>query len=153
MEARGLSPTRGLEEKLRAEDVRPREETGIDHSEAVVGLRREVDDDVDLVLAQHVLDDIEVGNVRLDERNALLGAVEIGPVPRVCQEVERDERVAGMPLEPVVHEVRADEAGRAGDEDPHGVSLVVLVALAPSVALPAGPDGSADLFPLALKRL
>ena len=55
-------------------------------------------------------------------------AVEVRPVAGVRQEVERDDRVVGVPLEPVVDEVGADEAGRAGDEDPHGVSLVVYLA-------------------------
>jgi hypothetical protein len=43
------------------------------------------------VLAQHVLDDVHVGDVGLDERNALLGAVEIGSVSGVRQEVERND--------------------------------------------------------------
>ena len=41
------------------------------------------------------------------------------PVPRVRQQVVDDDMVVGMPLEPVVHEVRADEAGAAGDEESH----------------------------------
>ena len=63
--------------------------------------------------------------------------VEVGPVAGVRQEVERDDRVVGMPLEPVVHEVGTDEAGRAGDEDPHGVSLVVIARRGPSSCRPS----------------
>ena len=93
----------------------------VDDREAVVRLGGEVDHVVDLVLAQDVLDDVEVGDVRLDE-GSILDPVEIRAVARVRQEVEGDDRVVGMPLEPVVHEVGADEAGRARDEDPHARS-------------------------------
>ena len=147
MEALDAGSARRLEQHLRAEDVRAEEPAGIDDGQAVVRFGGEVDDGVDLVLADHVLDDVQIGDVRLDERD--VGPVEIGPVPGVRQEVERDDGVVGMTLEPVVHEVGADEAGRAGDEDPHGLSLIVIVV----AALPAGPSGAADLPPLTLERL
>ena len=118
-----LDLARRLEQELRAEDIRARR-TARDRSTA----RLLCDSAAKLTTTSiscsrsDVLDDVQVGDVRLDERNALLGAVEVRPVSRVGQEVERDDRVVGMPLEPVVDEVRADEAGRAGDEDPHGVT-------------------------------
>ena len=40
-------------------------------------------------------------------------------VAGVGEQVERDDVVVRMALEPVADEVRADEAGRAGDEEPH----------------------------------
>ncbi len=119
MKALDLDLAGSLQKQLRAEDVRAGEEARIDDGETVVRLGREVDDDLDLVLAQDVLDDVEVGDVGLDERN--VGAFEIRPVSGVGQKVERDDAVVRVPLEPVVDEVRADEAGRAGDEDSHGV--------------------------------
>ena len=42
---------------------------------------------------------------------------------RVREEVERDDGVVGMRADPVAHEVRADEAGGAGDEKVHAASL------------------------------
>ena len=139
MEALDLGLARGLEQELRAEDVRAREQARIDDREAVVRLGREVDDDVDLMLEQDVLDEVDIGDVRLDERNPLLRALEVGAVACVGQEVERDDRVVGMPLEPVVDEVGADEPGRAGDEDPHG-GIVRVTPRRPGV----GPDRYRD---------
>ena len=120
VETPGLGLARRLEQQLRAEDVRAREQAWIDDGEAVVRLGREVDDDVDRVLEEHVLDQVDVRDVRLDERDALLRALEVRAVSGVRQKVERDDRVVRVPLEPVVHEVGADEPGRAGDEDLHG---------------------------------
>src|SRR5205823_7960423 len=80
----------------------------------------EVDDDVDLVLAEDVLDDVEVRDVGLDERHAIVDRLEVRSVARVRQEVERDDAVVGMTFGPVMDEVRADEAGSSGDEDAHG---------------------------------
>jgi len=79
-----------LNNGVKREDVRPGEEPWVHNGQAVVRLGREVDDRVDLVLAQDVLDDVQVGDVRLDERNLPLRAFEVRPVAGVCQEVERD---------------------------------------------------------------
>ena len=108
-----------LQKQLRPEHVRAGEEARIDDGQTVVRLGGEVDDDLDLVLAEDVFDDVEIGDVGLDERN--VGAFEIRPVSGVGQKVERDDAVVRVLPEPVVDEVRPDETGRAGDEDPHGV--------------------------------
>ena len=77
----------------------------------------EVDDDVDLLLRQHALDELEVADVALDE--AHVEPIEVAPVAGVGEQVERHDVVVGVLLEPVADEVRADEAGGAGDEQPH----------------------------------
>ena len=51
----------------------------------------------------------------LHERRSAVSAREVLAVTRVGQEVVGDDVVVGMLLEPEVDEVRADEAGRAGD--------------------------------------
>ena len=83
-------------------------------------LGREVDDDVDALLREHALDELEVADVALDEPH--VEPVEVAPVAGVGEQVERDDVVVGMALEPAADEVRADEAGRAGDEEPHPAS-------------------------------
>ena len=60
-------------------------------------------------------------DVTLDEPH--VEPVEVAPVAGVREQVERDHVVRRTALQPVAHEVRADEAGRAGDEEPHTVSL------------------------------
>ena len=49
----------------------------------------------------------------------LLDLGEVRAVARIGEEVERDHLVFRVQLEPVVDEVRADETGRAGHENPH----------------------------------
>ena len=82
-------------------------------------LGREVDDDLDVVLAQRRLRELAIADVTLDEDDPLLDRREALAVPRVREQVVDDDVVVGMPLEPVVHEVRADEPGSAGDEEAH----------------------------------
>ena len=57
----------------------------------------------------------EVCDVAVHERRSAVSAREVLAVTRVGQEVVGDDVVVGMLLEPEVDEVRADEAGRAGD--------------------------------------
>ena len=119
VEALDAGRTRRVEERLRSEDVRAEEARRVDDCERVVRLRREVDDDVDLVLPQGRLGELAVADVALDEDDPLLDGREALAVPRVREQVVDDNVVVGMPLEPVVDEVRADEAGSAGDEEAH----------------------------------
>ncbi len=100
---------------MRTEDVGPREEAGIDDGQAVVRFGCEVDDDVDVVLTQGLLGELEICDVALHERRPVLRPREVLAVARVGQEVVGDDVVVGIFLEPEVDEVRADEAGRAGD--------------------------------------
>src|SRR5205814_9237884 len=106
---------RSFEQRLRAEDVRAEEAAGVDHREAVVRLGGEVDDDLDPLLAEQALDKLAVADVPLNE--AHVQSVEVARVARVREEVERDDVVVRMPPEPPVDEVRADEAGGAGDKE------------------------------------
>ena len=151
MKALDLDLAGSLQKQLRAEHVRAGEEARIDDGQTVVRLGGEVDDDLDLVLAEDVFDDVEIGDVGLDERN--VGAFEIRPVSGVGQKVERDDAVVRVLPEPVVDEVRPDETGRAGDEDPHGV----IVRGAPTSSffplLLAEPARLVDLLSVSLQLL
>ena len=82
-----------------------------------MGLGSKVDDDLDLLVAQRAFGEIAVADVSLDEDDPLLDVGEARAVSGVRQQVVDDDVVVGVPLEPVVHEVRADEPGAAGDED------------------------------------
>ena len=93
MEALDSVTPRRLEQQLRADDVRASEEARIDDGEAVVRLRGEVDDDVDLVLGERALRKIEVGDVALDERH-VFGHVLADAGVR--EQVVADDVIAGM---------------------------------------------------------
>ena len=121
MEPLDAATARRLEQELCSDDVRASEEARVDHGEAVVRLGGEVDDHVDLVLAERALREIEVGDVALDERH-VFGHVLADT--RVRQQVVADDVIGGMPFAPVAHEVRADEPGRARHEQTHEASLV-----------------------------
>ncbi len=82
-------------------------------------LGREVDDDVDRVVAQSRLGQRAIADVAFDEVDPLLDRGQALPVAGVREQVVDDDMVVGMPFEPVVDEVRADEAGAAGDEESH----------------------------------
>jgi hypothetical protein len=84
-----------------------------------VRLCREVDDDLDRVLAQRRLGQLAVADVPLDERDSLLDRGEAGPIARVGEQVVDDDVIVRVPLEQVVDEVRADEARSAGHEEAH----------------------------------
>src|SRR5581483_8449641 len=115
VEAGDAVAARGLEQRLRAEDVRPEEAARVEDGEAVVRLGGEVDDDLDLLLGEQPLAQLEVADVALDEAN--VEPVEVAPVAGVREQVEDDDAIAGLPLEVAPDEVRADEAGGAGDEE------------------------------------
>ena len=110
---------RGFEQGLGAEDVGAEEATRIDDGEAVVRLGSEVDDRVELLLAQHALGELAVADVSFDEDDPVVHVLEACSVARVGEQVEDDDVIVRVPLEPVADEVRADEPGAAGDEDPH----------------------------------
>src|SRR2546425_11867514 len=54
-----------LEQRLGSQDIRMEEAAGIEHGEAVVRFGCEVDDDVQLMLAQGGLDESQIGDVAL----------------------------------------------------------------------------------------
>src|SRR5581483_8943389 len=119
-----LSASSRLQQRLRAEGVRPEEQARIDDGEAVVRLGREVDDDLDALRLQQPLAPLEVPDVSFDEDNPVLDPGERPAIAGVRQQVEDDEVVVRVPLEPVMDEVRADEARPACDEKSHrGMTL------------------------------
>jgi hypothetical protein len=99
-----------------------------------VALGGEVDDCPYLVLGQEPLDEAAVGDVAADKGVPWVArqAVEVPDVAGVGELVEVYDTLA-RGGEPVDHEVGADEAGAAGDED-HGAGGVVRNGVAASNA-------------------
>jgi hypothetical protein len=86
-----------------------------------VRLRGEVDDGVELLLREQPLGEVEVADVAVDEAD--VEPVEVPLVAGVREEVEDDDAVVRLPLEPVTDEGGADEAGGAGDEQPASFAI------------------------------
>ena len=92
-------------------------------------LRREVDDDVRLLLLKDAVDRTAVRDVRANELEVLLlhHRLKRLEIARIRQLVDADDAVARMLLEHVVNEVRANEAGTAGHDNRHKNSLLKLI--------------------------
>ena len=108
-----------VQQRLRAHHVGAEEAARVDDGQAVVGLGGEVHHHVDGAVAQHPLDKVEVADVPLHEAHPLSDAVEVGLVAGVGEQVVGDDGVPRVGVEPVAHEVGADEAGGAGHEQVH----------------------------------
>ena len=93
----------------------------MDDGAAVVGLRSEVDDDIDLVAAQGIEDAVVVTDVASDEDVAIrIACGDVGEVRRIRaigQQVVVHHSVGRMAAQPIADEVRTDEAGTAGYQD------------------------------------
>ena len=120
MEALHADPPGRLQQRLGAQGVGAEEATGVDDGVAVVRLGREVHDDVDGVVVQRALGQLLVADVALHEGELALDGGQVVAVAGVGEQVVDDHLVARVVGQPVVHEVRADEPGAAGDEELHG---------------------------------
>ena len=76
----------------------------------------EVNDRRNVMVAQHSLHQFGVADIAYDQPH-LIESVQIGGVPRIGQGVEHEDFIVGMRASPMAYEVRADEAGPAGDQD------------------------------------
>src|SRR2546423_15624742 len=92
-----VSPS-GFEQRLGAEDICAEEAARVEDGEAVVRFGGEVDDDVDVLLRENLLDEPEVPDVALHQTHVDSGPV--AGVAGVCEQVEPDEAVRGMPPQP-----------------------------------------------------
>ena len=79
---------------------------------------REVHDGVDALGAQEILDERGVADAAVNETQlgTFLGARQSREIAGIRQRIEDDEPLARMPRQPVMHEIRTDEAGASGDE-------------------------------------
>jgi len=107
-----------VEQHLGAGDVGAHEGGGVDDAAVDVALGGEVHDHVGAVLGEHRVHRGRFGDVRPHERVALV-LLDVGQVLEVAgvgQCVDVDDLVVAAEQQHA-HEVRADEAGTAGDED------------------------------------
>jgi hypothetical protein len=111
----------GLQDRVRADDVRLDERGRAGQGVVDVRLGREVDHDVGV--GHEAVDQRRVEDVPPDEAHAAGDRVQAGLVARVGQRVQDGHLVVGVVPHRVVDEVRPDEAGAPGDKHPHGVKL------------------------------
>ena len=97
--------------------------------------------------------ELAVADVALDEHDPVLDRREVRPVARVGQEVVDDDVVVRVVLEPVVDEVRADEAGAAGDEKSHRAEGYAIALVEAGSARPSRQCGSTGAPARSLRRI
>ncbi len=101
-----------------AEDVRGDEDIGVGDGTIDMRLGGEMHHRVDVFLAQEFFHARPVANVTDHESEARLrlAAVEVSPVPGVGERVQHHHAITRVGGEPVLGEMRTDEARTAGDE-------------------------------------
>ena len=118
----------GVEQHARADDIRLQKNLRILDGAVDMRLRREVDDDVRLLLLKDAVDGLTVRDVRADEFEVLLlhRRLERLEIARIRQLVDADNAVARMLLEHVVDKVRSNKASTACHDNCHKNSLLKL---------------------------
>ena len=109
----------GLQHGQRADDIGLREGEGVLDGTVHMGLRREVDHAVHLLFLHQGEHALEVADVHLDEPvvGPVLDVLEIREIARVGELVQVDDPVLRIFVHEQPHDVAADEAGAAGNED------------------------------------
>ena len=132
----------GVEQHARADDIRLQEDLRILDGAVDMRLRREVDDDVRLLLLEDAVDRLTVCDVRANELEVLLLHRPFKRLEVACirQLVDADDAVTRMLLEHVVDEVRANEAGTAGHDNCHKNSLLNYIFILQRFSSPSSVD-------------
>ena len=116
----------GIHQNGRADDVGLKEDTRVLDGAVDMALRREVDDDVGLLLLEEFTDRLAVADVRLHE--AEVGVVhhapERGQIARIGELIQTHDAVFGILFEDMKDKIAADEPRPAGDEDGHKLNLI-----------------------------
>ena len=112
-------PAECLEQGVRADDVAADERPRVVQRVVDVGLGREVHDEVGA--GDHAVDQVGVADVSVHELDLVGHRRERRTVTRVGQRVKHPYLVLRVVPDGVVHEVRTDEPGPAGNKHPcHG---------------------------------
>ena len=117
-----------LEQRERAQDVRPREGERIPDRAVDMAFGRKVDDPVDIILTEQRPQHIQVADVTLLEHvvRGILDVPQVGKVPRVGQFVQVHDPVIRVFRHEQAYYVRADKARSARNQDSafHGLFSV-----------------------------
>ena len=108
-----------LEQRERAQDVRPREGERIPDRAVDMAFGRKVDDPVDVILPEQRPQHIQVADVTLLEHvvRGILDVPQVGKVPRVGQFVQVHDPVIRVFRHEQAYYVRADKARSARNQD------------------------------------
>ena len=113
-----------VHQRLGAQNIRAQEQPRILHRAIHVALRREVHQNIGMLLLKELLHRRPVGNIGLDEAEVFMlhGLVQRRHVARIGQAVQTDNAVLRMILQLKINEIAADKAGAAGHDDRHACS-------------------------------
>ena len=115
MEARPMR-TRRLEQRERSFHIRAHERRRIGDRVVVMGFGRKVH--ACIGLREQTVDQLRVANVAVHEIHAILRyAIQVRAIARIGKRVEHGYMHVRLVFDHPVHEIRADEAGSAGNDD------------------------------------
>lgn len=111
----------GIEQHARADDIRLQENLRILNRAVDMRLRREIDDDIRLLLLKNAVNRLAVRDIRTDELEVLLlhRALKRLEIARIRQLVDADNAVRRMLLEHIVNKIRTNKPGPAGHNNIH----------------------------------
>ena len=111
----------GVHQRGRADDVGLEEDARVLDGAVHVALRREVDDDVGMLLFKELVYALAVADVQLHkaEVRVVHHGGEGREVARVGQLVQADDPIVRIRVQHVEYEVGTDESGAAGNDDRH----------------------------------
>ena len=115
--------TCGLKKRQRAKHIGPGERERIHDRPVHMALGGKMDDTIDGIFTDHLAHRLQVADVSLDEDivRFILYILEIGEVTRIGKFVEVDDPVVRVLVDEKPHDMTADEAGTAGNQDRPGV--------------------------------
>jgi hypothetical protein len=103
---------------MRADDVGLHDRVRAVDGSIDMRLRGKVHDGVDRLLTQQLLNQGRIADIAMNEAvlRSGFGGLQMSPTTGAYQGIEHQQPVARVLRQPEMHEVRADEAGTAGDE-------------------------------------
>ena len=111
----------GVHQYGRADDVGLQKDARILDGAVDVALRREVDDDVGMLLLEEFVDRLAIADVRLHEAEVgvIHHAPERGQIARIGELIQTHDAIIGILFEDMENKIAADKPRPAGDEDGH----------------------------------
>jgi len=109
---------RRLQQIVRANNIRIDKRGGTGDRPIHVRLGRKMHDRVNVFLTQECLNHVPIDDVAFHESIIIVAGhgLQAGKIARVRERIENDESILRVPGRPLLHEIRANESGAAGDE-------------------------------------
>lgn len=120
VKARDITFVGGIQEDLGSEHIRAEKESRIHDSAGVVGLGREIYNDVRFFFLEYCSNGCRIGDIPLNKMIPIgvikFDVSEIVEIASIREEIKVDDMVTGMFVKPISDEVTPDKSRAAGDK-------------------------------------